>query len=224
MIAFPASLLAVGGSRTGLAPVNLLDVQLLSGDIYYWSDRAVNNIPAVITPSGNPASVNYLPWIESTGEIKLYRSLQASTCSFAIQNVSGDSMQRDIDRIARKSALEGAFFVYRIWAPDAQTPWLRMDGKLTVTNGNEEEIEIKGTSLPLDVTEVDALSMSYSETCQLEWASARCGSTQPTSCQNSFQTCQVVERYTGILNTFEKNYGEATSSVSTYAINRRRQI
>ena len=170
MIDFPASLLAGGGARTGIAPVNLLDVQLLSGDIYYWADRAINNIPAVITASGAPASVNYLPWINSMGEIRLYRSLRASTCGFVIQNVSGDSMQRDFERIARKSALEGAFFVLRIWQPGAAASYLRMDGTLTVTGVDEETgVSIKGQSLPLDV-EADALTMSYSENCQLEWA------------------------------------------------------
>jgi hypothetical protein len=58
----------------------------------------------------------------------------------------------------------------------------------------------------------------------LEWASARCGATGSVPCLNSFATCQVVERFTGILNSFEKNYGEALAVTSAYVINRRRKI
>jgi hypothetical protein len=230
MINFPSSILATGGARTGIAPVNLLDVMDTNGNQYYWADRAVNAIPPVIPPPAVggvvPSVQSYLPWIDSVGEIKIYRSLQTDTCSFSLQNVSGDSMARDFERIARRSALEGAFFVFRIFQTDALAALFEMHGTLTVTHADDTEVQIKGNSLPLDASQVDGLPMSYSESCQLDWASARCGivNTGQTPCQQSFQTCQVVERYTGILNTFEKNYGEATATVSSKVINRMRKV
>ena len=41
MIPYPPSLKAIGGARTGIAPVNLLDVQDVNGNCYFWSDRLV---------------------------------------------------------------------------------------------------------------------------------------------------------------------------------------
>lgn len=39
--------------------------------------------------------------------------MQTDTGSFIVQNVSGDTLARDFERIARRSAIEGALFVYR---------------------------------------------------------------------------------------------------------------
>lgn len=223
MIVYPAPLLSVGGAKSGLAPVNLLDVQTLAGNIYYWADRAIHNIPAAITSDGNPATVSYLPWGESVGEIQCFRSLQTDVFTMSIQNISGDSMQRDMERIMRSSAIEGALFVYRMWQADAGAAWHEMHGTLTMPESDDREVQLKGSGL-LDAAETDGVPFVYSETCQLEWASARCGATGSIPCQNSFQSCQVVERFTGILNSFETNYGETTAVVSSYAINRRRKI
>ena len=218
MITYPQPLLQAGGAKTGIAPVNLLDVLTVAGQTYYWADRKINVLSSI---SATPQA--YLPWIDSVGDIKCYRSLQTATATFTMQNVSGDSLQRDFERIMRQATLEGAFFIYRMWQNDAQAAWFEMHGTLTVTDVTDTEVRLKGSSL-LDASETDGLPWNYSETCQLEWASARCGSTQPTPCQNSFPSCQVVERFVGITNSFETNWGEATATVSSYAINRRRKI
>lgn len=41
MRAYPANLKAVGGARTGIAPVNLLDVQDVNGNLYFFADREI---------------------------------------------------------------------------------------------------------------------------------------------------------------------------------------
>jgi hypothetical protein len=64
----------------------------------------------------------------------------------------------------------------------------------------------------------------YCEICQWRWSSVQCGSTESTPCQQSFPTCQVVERIFAITNNFEKNYGETLASVSTNVMNRIRQF
>jgi hypothetical protein len=227
MIIFPQSLLSIAGAHTGLAPVNLLDVEDVNGNQYYWADRAINNISPRIPPPAVggvvPSVISYLPWIDSVGQIQIHRSLQTDTCSFVIQNLSGDSMQRDFEKIATKTALEGAFFVYRMYQLDAAAAWFEMHGTLSVQDANVSEVQIKGQSL-LDASETDGVPWVYSENCQLIWASARCGATGSTPCQLSFESCQVVERFVGIVSSFETNWGEATASTSSYVINRRRQI
>lgn len=50
MIPYPASLLAVGGARTGIAPVNLLDIQDVNGNVYFWADRKIVAPTAILVP------------------------------------------------------------------------------------------------------------------------------------------------------------------------------
>jgi hypothetical protein len=212
----------VGGAQTGIAPANLLDVQTVEGDLYYWADRAFT-APLVITSDGNPATGVYQPWLVSVGELAFHRSLQTDTGSFVIQNVSGDSLARDFEKIATASALEGAFFVYRHWEASAEAAWIEFHGTLTVQQITPSEVHLKAAQL-LSSSQADCPLEIYGENCQLIWGSIRCGSQQTTECQYSFQTCQVVERFMGVLNSYEKNYGTTDANVATKVINRRRQI
>ena len=222
MIQYSQAMLSSGGAKTGIAPANLLDVQTVSGQIYYWADRAITTA-AGITADGSPANATYLPWLLSVPEIKLYRSLQTDTGAFVVQNISGDSLARDIEKLVRASTLEGAIFVYRMWQPDAEGAWIEVHGNLTVDEIEDTEASLNGSQL-LDVSQSDTPLEVFSETCQLDWASKRCGATGTTECLYSFQTCQVVERIMVIMNNYEKNYGQADANVATTTFNRRRQI
>lgn len=374
MISYPASLKAIGGARTGIAPANLLDVLDVNGNLHYWSDRVIvapnvitgvptdSNVEAsgagavIVVPSGpaacnidwsdwagngdsfangtteivfdgnggatiqltsspstdkshddygvngvrlvgaalgvtgpvaipnlpnagsvltvqiftsdwnymgdipaaifvtGPASANpdntvhasvtwlyntyggapdwaqpassataYSPWLLSVSQFSFHRSLQTDIGSFVVQNLSGDMLSRDVEKMLRASALEGAFFVYRLWQPDAQASWLEVHGTLTVDEIGMDTVQLKGSQL-LNPSQDDTPLEIYCETCQLQWGGRRCGSTQATECSYSFQTCQVVERIMVTMNDYEKNYGEATANTASNVINRRRKI
>lgn len=382
MIAYPAPLLAVGGARTGIAPVNLLDVQDVNGNLYFWSDRRIvapfaigasSNAPTGLTPpvapsagqqiawllptnvaiaqgthvvvngslaigslainyswpasgagtiawsgfsiptlppgaildsaylvalinwagtgvflstpagssgqcsqlilisaistatinaslnatvpmgdisglatiqspaialyyhfagSGNPPFSSaiapygfgsYEPWLLTVPELIFHRSSVSDLGSFVLQNLSGDTISRDFEKIMRRSALEGAFCVFRSWEPAAQAAWIEVHGKLTVEDIGVDTVTLKGEPA-INPAQDDTPLEEYAEGCQLNWGLARCGSTQATECSYSFQTCQVVERIMAAPNSYEKNYGEATANVPTQLINRRRRI
>jgi hypothetical protein len=222
MLAYPDSLVQIGGAHSGVAPCNLLDVQDVNGNIYYWSDRA-GLFPAAITADGNPAIVRYKPWINDVGEFRFFRSLQSDTGSVVLQNVSGDSLSREFDVLKTKSALEGAFAIYRCWQADVEGGWLEFHGTVTVENITESESTLKLTQL-LDAANSDSAGATLSETCTLEWGSKMCGATGAQECLYSFATCQVVERFRGVLNSYEKNFGETAANGATALINRRRKI
>jgi hypothetical protein len=229
MIQYPPSLLQIGGAHTGIAPANLLDIQTVEGSVYYWCDRGSDPrpflAPCVIPPVGGNAGdvVSYKPWILSVGAWKFFRSLQSTTGSFIVQNVSGDSMKRDVEVILRASAMEGALAVYRMWESAEQAARLEVHCTITADEITETELSLKATDL-LNASQGDTPAETYSETCQLVWASNRCGATGSVECQYSFQSCQVVERFMGIMNSYEKNYGEAITSMPPTLINRRRKI
>lgn len=219
---FGASLgsdLAILGSQTLYARLGAstgtffreLDVSFVGLAIYYT------------VPASNGRKGLYQPWLLDVPSFSLHRSLQTDTGSFVIQNLSGDSLSRDAERILRTSALEGALFVYRLWQAEAEAAWLEVHGTLTVDAAGPSTITLKGSQL-INPSQDDTPLENYCETCQIDWAGKRCGSTQATECQYSFQTCQVVERIMVVLNNFEKNFGSATANVAQKVINRRRKI
>lgn len=215
---YPQALLAIGGARTGIAPANLLDVQLLNGENHYWADRKL------VAPSAlDGSSQSYLPWVVSIPEIKFHRSMTTDAGIFVIQNLSGDSLNRDFETIVTRSSLEGAFFIYRCWQADAMASWKEFHGTLSVQDIGTEEAQLKGTQT-INYSDATTPQAVLSETCQLDWASSRCGSTEPTECSYSAQSCQVIERLVTLTNNFEKNYGEADANIATLTMNRQRRI
>ena len=165
----------------------------------------------------------YIPWLVAVPSFSFHRSLVTDTGSFVIQNLSGDTLSRDFEKIARRSALEGAFFVYRLWQAGAQEAWLEVHGTLSVDDIGQDTVRLKGSQL-LNPSQDDTPLENYSETCQLQWGGRRCGSMEATECQYSFQSCQVPERIMVALNSFEKNYGENDANTAMNVINRRRTI
>jgi hypothetical protein len=218
MIPYPASMLAVGGARTGIAPVNLLDVQDINGNNYFWADRSIQCL-SVITA----AQATYLPWLLGVPSFTFNRSMASNTGSFILQNISGNTLARDMETKLRTSALEGAFFVYRSWQADAQASWLEVHGTLTVDGVPTDTASFRAVDI-FNPAQDDTPLETYCETCQLQWGGPRCGSTQATECQYSFQSCQVVERIMVALNDYEKNYGETAANSPLTVINRSRRI
>lgn len=192
------------------SPDRELDITFVGLAIYY-------SVPA------NFGGGLYRPWLLDVPSFSFHRSLQTDTGSFVVQNVSGDTLSRDAEKILRASTLEGALFVYRLWQADAEAAWLEVHGTLTVDAVGPSTITLKGSQL-INPSQDDTPLENYCETCQLDWAGRRCGSTQATECSYSFQTCQVVERIMVVLNNFEKNFGEATANTVVKTTNRRRRI
>lgn len=165
----------------------------------------------------------YKPWLLSVPQFSFHRSLQTDVGAFVLQNLSGDTLSRDFEKIARSSALEGAFFVYRCWQPDAEAAWLEVHGTLTLGGAGDDTAQLKGTQL-LNPSQDDTPLEDYSETCQLQWGGVRCGATGTTECTYSYQSCQVVERIMVVMNNYEKNFGETAANTAQSVINRRRKI
>jgi len=226
MIAYPPSLQGVAGSKTGIAPVHLLDVYDMNGYFYYWASRKFTALARVDAQSvaGNApvATPTYLPWILNVPQWKFNRSLSTDMGMIEIQCLSGDTLQRDFEKIVRSTALEGALFVYRMWAADAEAAYLEVHGTLSVAETDPYTARLSCKQLLNPSSDITPM-YDYSETCQWRWSSKQCGSTQSAPCQQSFLSCQVVERIAAISNSYEKNFGEASANVATGAVNRLRQ-
>jgi hypothetical protein len=218
MIPYTSTLLAVGGARTGLPPVNLLEVQDTNGNNYFWADRKITMV-SILTG----VAEMFLPWLMAAGPFKFNRSQVTDSGSFQIQNVSGDTLARDVETMLRATTLEGALFIYRCYQADAQQPWIQTTGKLTL-EGTSDDLATFHSAPLSEPAQEDTPMYQYCETCQLNWAGPRCGSTASTECLYSFQSCQVVERPMISLNSWEKNYGETIANTPLVTINRGRRV
>lgn len=212
----------VGASATLLVPAGATFLQLGINDWQFFDNSGSFSVQVTPTPLSNPAS-SYLPWLLGVPEITYNRSLQTDIGSFQVQNLSGTSLTRDTSAILRKSALEGALFVYRCWQPDAQAAWIEVHGTLTVEDVPPDILRVKGVQA-INPAQDDTPLEQYSETCQWNWGLARCGSTQPTECLYSYQSCQVLERIAVVMNNYEKNYGETVANTPLVVINRARKF
>jgi hypothetical protein len=222
-ISFPACTItfSMGESLLMVTVDDYLSVSFVGLAIYYTVDTA----SASSSTSGTSVSSAgpYVPWLLSVPKFSFHRSLITDSGSFVLQNLSGDTLSRDFEKIMRRSALEGAFFIYRCWQGDAEAAWLEVHGTLSVGDIGEDMVTLKASQLINPATLDTPLEISC-ETCQWDWGDLRCGSTETTECSYSFQTCQVPERFGGILNHYEKNYGETTANTALTTINRRRVI
>lgn len=185
-----------------------------------WSGGNLSReFPGVAAYGSEP----YIPWLLSVPNFTFNRSLMSDIGEFVIQNLSGDTLSRDFERIVRRSTLEGAMFVYRSWQADAESPWLEVHGTLSVNEIGADTAKLKAGPL-IDTAQTDTPLESYCETCQFDWGGVRCGATGTTECSYNFQSCQVPRRFKGVLNHYEKNYGEAFANTAFNMINRRRKI
>jgi hypothetical protein len=200
-----------------------LSISAVGFAIYYRIPGAGGSSGAPVAWSSLTGPVRHAPWLLSVPQISFHRSLQTDTGSFVVQNLSGDTLSRDVEKQLRASAFEGALFVYRLWQADAEAAWIEVHGTLSVDDVGVDTITFKGAQL-LNPSQDDTPLENYCETCQLDWGGIRCGASGSTECSYSYQTCQVIERIMVVMNDYEKNYGETLANTALNVTNRRRLI
>jgi hypothetical protein len=233
----PSPLQQLSAPLGGIAPAQFLDVLSADGTVYYWASRAwltaqyifSGTAPAWASRLGSPGGTyagNYLPWLVNAGPFRFTRSLQADAGSFTLQNLSGTSITRDMSSIIVASVFEGALFAYREYSLAAGAPTLDFRGRLTISKVSQSEATFTAENMwnannfaaPYDV---------YSENCRWYFGDPCCGQNPAGSpCSRTFATCKWAhqQRYGGVLNTFQPQPGDSTSTVSVRAIVRNRQI
>lgn len=191
------NIINVLGRRSGFAPINLLDIQTLSGTNYYWSDYQ-GSFPARIT-AGNQ---QYKPWIKSCGPFKLSRSLITDGGTVILQNVSG-AITRELMKALNSDEFEGALCIYRWWVQDVEAPAWEFHCYVTAAYGDELQGTLQLLQL-FDLSQQNALDV-YSEQCTWRYKEERCGATDPgTVCSKLFtgtNGCQShgpIERHNGM--------------------------
>ena len=216
----PASVKAAMAASGGAAPVSLLEVQSISGTVYYWSDASPS--ASIVLAYGTVGSgdsggatgdaevgnaeprdvfsADFSPWIIQPPSFHTYKSSQTATGTVTIQNVSGDSIRRDTSQIFTKQEMMGGLVSYRLWREDCQYALYSFLGTV-----DDVDINVDGDTMTLSMegfvnwSKITAPDQQIGVSCPLQFGSVACGSTSATPCNNSYGTCSSIERYKGIV-------------------------
>jgi hypothetical protein len=187
-----------GGS---FVPVILVDIQTLDGTQYFWSDYE-GSYPTKFTG----ATQFYSGWIKSGCNFTCTRDMTSNAGDMLLQNLSGNTIDRDVAGALKNHEFEGAYAVTRLWIPLLDVAIREFHCSLTEQNPKEDEAGFRELQL-FDPTQYVIAGDVEVETCTFRFKSAQCGSTgtavfcpkRLVDCQDATRAAQ--ERFPAILTT-----------------------
>ena len=163
-------------AKTGIAPIGLLDILAGDGSAYHFGTKPIVMDPMLTGTQPSWSSrfhrgysdfgynETYQPWLLTAGPFHFSRSMQADVGSFTIQNISGDSVRRDVSDMLINAAFEGALCVFREWNVEAASVEFEFHGRLTVLGIGEDVVEL-GTEQRFNASNYQAPPDQYNEKC-----------------------------------------------------------
>lgn len=187
-------------NQSGGAPILLADIQTSDGTNYFWADME-GTYPALLV-AGNQF---YNGWVESGAPFVLTRDLSTNAGDFTVQNMSGNTISRDVAMALLNHEFEGALCIIRLWLPLFNASLDSFHGYLSEQEPKEDQCVFRHLQL-FDTSTYDVADDLISELCMWRYKSAQCGSTgSATVCDKLFTTCSAAdhaakERFSGVLS------------------------
>lgn len=191
---------AIAELKSGrFAPLVLLDVQAGDATTYYWTNQA-GSYTSRIT---GVAQV-YKAWAIGVGPLSVSATSSTDAGDLRVQNVSGNTVERDLAAVLRDHEIDGALVILRVLTPQGLET-LR-EFHLYLSQPDVQATEMVARLLQLsDPQRVDALARDFTEQCPWRYKSAQCGSASGlTTCNKTFANCATrvaTERFMGITIT-----------------------
>ena len=176
----------------GVAPIVLVEIQTISGKFLYISE-AGTSANSVLSGA---ALVAYQPWLIGATKFTIYRSTTTYRAQFTIQNLSGDTVFRDMAKFFSANELTGALVCMRIWRGDSATAIFQFVGQMLDPLADEMSFECSVEGFG-NWSAIKAPNYQISISCPLYFGGVACGSTAATPCQQSYGTCTSIERFAG---------------------------
>jgi hypothetical protein len=182
-------------------PVILVDIQTLDGTQYFWSDFE-GTYPTKFTG----ANQFYNGWIKSGCNFTCTRDMTTNAGDLTLQNISGNTIDRDVAAALKNHEFEGAYAVTRLWIPLLDVAIREFHCSLTEQNPKEDEASFRELQL-FDPTQFVIAGDVQVETCTWRFKSLQCGSTgSATVCPKNLIACQdptraAQERFPAIQTT-----------------------
>ena len=149
--------------------VHLFDVQRADGTQYFWSDFEGQFLSRL-----TGAQQLYKPWIAQPPTIKMTRSVAADGGDFRVQNLSGNTIDREVAALFKAGEFEGAYFVYRPWFVPLDAAPFELHGFMSQASVEPETVDIRVRQL-FQPTEVSVFDQRQTRDCHWRFNSAQCG-------------------------------------------------
>jgi hypothetical protein len=168
---YPAPVAAELAKRGGgmMPRVHLIDVQRGDGSTYFWSTFEGQFLSGI-----TGAQQLYKPWIKRPPTIKMTRSLQADGGNFKIQNLSGNTIDREVAALFSTGEFEGAYVVYRRWLVPLDFALLEFHGFITEQEVAPDEVPVRILQL-FQPNEITTYDQRQTRDCHWRFTSAQCG-------------------------------------------------
>jgi phage-related protein len=183
----------------GFGMITLLDVLTVDGTAYYFSE--IEGIYPAKIGGGNQT---YLPWLKSCGPFRRTRDGRTDAGDIVLQNLSGNTIEREVQKTVGIHEYEGAFAVVRFWNLLLQDIADEFHGTLTEQIAPEDEVSFRMVQL-IDAAQYDTAPQIIADRCQLRYKGTECGSAgAAVACNKLFPTCidanhAASERFRGVL-------------------------
>src|SRR5260370_32363232 len=149
-----------------IAPVILMDVQTTDGMKYFWSDLEGTYLSEL-----TGANQFYNGWIKSAAPFVLTRDLSTNAGDVTMQNISGNTIDRDVAAAFKNHEFEGALCILRLWLPVFDAAMDEFHGYISEQNPTEDECSFRILQL-FDPAQYDVADDVISELCTWPYKSA----------------------------------------------------
>lgn len=157
--------------KTGrpLARIHLFDIQRYDGTQYFWSD-----VEGVFLSFLTGAAQQYKPWVITPPTITLSRSLSSDGGNFEIQNLSGNTIEREVFKLIQAGEFEGAYVVYRPWFVPLDAEGFEFHGFLSEQTIDQDKVSFRMLQL-FQPNNTPAYDFVQTMDCHFRYRSAQCG-------------------------------------------------
>jgi len=177
----------------------LLDIELADSTRHYWATHA-GTYPVAL---GAGPTAAYLPWVLAAGPFRQSKSMRADAGELVVQNLSGNTIGRDVAAALKAKEFEGALCVARSWNVRSAAAEFEFHGYLLNPRADAAEVRFRLRQL-FDPNQYDVPDLAVSEHCTWRYKSKQCGSTSSeAACDFTFAACVVraaTERFNGVIN------------------------
>jgi len=182
----------------GPACITLVELATFGGKNYFWSEHRAS-WPSLLLGGGN---VSFLDYLSGQQKFSLFGSTQTDTAAITVQNISGNTMQRDVMLAFTTDELIGALFAARVWHGAAEKALFTFIGNVIEAEPNEDLMTLQVEGLG-NWSAINAPDYDIDKSCPLTFASVACGSTAPTPCDQSYGGCSQINRFAGAVSQWD---------------------
>ena len=186
-------------SASGIpSPILLVEIQTRAGNNYFWSESR-NLYPSVLLGT----NTQYLDWITGAPKFHIYRSTQTDTASISVQNISGNTVERDVSAAFSKYEFIGALLIARVWRGDSEETLFTFVGTISHADVDNMKMDLTVEGFG-NYSAIIAPAYNIDVTCPLIFGSKACGSTSPTPCDQSYGGCLSLNRFAGVITQWDQ--------------------